>query len=140
MRRYAVTSPNFEGEMIFGYDSEGVLKYYENNAELQTEHLIWLSRNFPFSDVDLPKIVKTGKIKEITDLSFERIWKDYAFKVGNKARAEKLWYKLSESERIAVFESLSKYKYYLRTHQGLMQAYLETYLSQRRWENEFNNI
>lgn len=137
MRKYVVVSPEFEGEMIFGYDSEEVLIYYENNAELKHEHMIWLSRNFPFTAKDLPKIVRKGKITEITDLSFARFWKDYGLKVGNKKRAEKLWIALSESERIAVFEHLPRYNYYLKTHQGLMKAYPETFLSQRRWENEY---
>lgn len=138
MRKYAVTSPSFTGEMIFGYNTEGILFYYENNAMLETEHLVWLSQHFPFLDTQLSMIIKNGKITEITDLSFAKIWHDYGFKVGNKARAEKLWNKLQVSEKIAVFESLPRYKYYLRTHQNLMQAYLETYLFQKRWENEYN--
>ena len=137
MRKYVLTSPEFEGELIFGYNTEGVLVFYENKAELKTEHLVWLSGHFPHVSDHLPRIVRKGKITEITDLSFERFWNEYGFKVGNKKRAEKLWVALQESERIAVFEHLPKYNYYLKTHQGLMKAYPETFLNQRRWENEF---
>ncbi|MBN1250671.1 MAG: hypothetical protein JXA16_00950 [Bacteroidales bacterium] len=137
MRKYLITSPEFTGELIFGYDSEGILKYYENNAELKIEHLRWLHRHFPVVDSVLPDIVKKGKLQEITDLSFDNFWVEYNFKVGNKQMAEKLWYKLSEAERINILEHLPKYRYYLKTHQGLMQAYASTFLNQRRWENEY---
>ena len=137
MRKYVLTSPDFTGELIFGYNSEGVLVYFENKAELQDAHWLYLSKNMPFVDTELPSIVKKGKLTEITDLSFERFWTDYKLKIGNKARAEKLWNGLQESERIAVFESLAKYNYYLKTHQGIAKAHATTFLNQRRWENEY---
>lgn len=127
----------FAGEMIFGYDADGVLVYYENNAELEPRHILALSRKFPFTPEDLYKIVENGKITEVTDLSFEKFWNEYAYKIGNKPLCERLWKKLSESERISVFEKLPKYKYYLSTHQSLEKAYPATFLNQRRWENEF---
>ncbi len=130
-----MTSPNFSGQMIFGYDSEGVLKYYQNDADLEVSHMVWLGNNFPFHVDDLPRIVMKGSIKEITDLTFEYFWKEYNNKVGNRAQAEKLWRKLNDSDKIAVFDHLPKYRYYLNTHQGIMQAYATTFLNQRRWEN-----
>lgn len=137
MRKYVLTSPGFTGELIFGYNSEGILVLFENSAELQTAHLQYLQRNFPFVADELAKVVQKGKLTEITDLSFDKFWKEYAYKVGNKARTEKLWIKLQESERIAVFEALPKYNYFLKTHQSLEKVYPETFLSQRRWENEY---
>jgi len=137
MRKYLVTSPMFAGEMIFGYDADGVLVYYENNAELLPEHILALSKSFPFTPDDLQKLVKNGKVTEITDLSFEKFWKEYDYKVGNKSLVERTWKKLSESERISVLDRLPKYKYYLSTHQSLEKAYPATFLNQRRWENEF---
>jgi hypothetical protein len=135
MRKYLLTSPNFAGEMIFGYDADGQLKYYENNAELSTEHIYLLSTHFPFHVDNLSYLVKKGSIKEITDLTFDHFWEAYNNKVGNKAAAEKIWVKLSEADRIAVLDHLPKYRFYLQTHQGLMQAYPTTFLNQRRWEN-----
>lgn len=137
MRKYVLTSPDFTGELIFGYNSEGVLVYFENKADLQDAHWQYLSKNMPFVDTELAGIVKKGKLTEITDLSFARFWAAYNNKVGNKKRAEKLWVALQENERIAVLEHLPKYNYYLKTHQGLMKAYPETFLNQRRWENEY---
>lgn len=137
MRKYVLTSPGFKGELIFGYNSEQVLVHFENNAELEAPHLDYLKRNFPFVADELPKVVRKGKLTEITDLSFTKFWADYSYKVGNKARAEKLWNKLQESERIAVFEALPRYNYYLKTHPSIEKTYAETFLYQRRWENEY---
>ncbi|OQY03228.1 MAG: hypothetical protein B6I20_05475 [Bacteroidetes bacterium 4572_117] len=137
MRKYVLTSPDFTGELIFGYNTEGVLVFFENNAVLQNAHWQYLSKNMPFVDTELNGLVKKGTVTEITDLTFARFWKEFNHKVGNKKRTEKLWVALQESERIAVFEHLPKYNYYLKTHQGLMKTYPETFISQRRWENEY---
>jgi len=137
MRKYVLTSPGFTGELIFGYNSENILVHFENKAELKSEHLSYLQRNFPFVNDELPKIAKKGRITEITDLGFERFWNEYGAKVGNKKQTEKLWVELQESDKIAIFEHLPKYNYYLKTHQGLMRAYPSTFLNQRRWENEY---
>jgi hypothetical protein len=137
MRKYVLTSPDFTGELIFGYNTSGICVYFENNAELQDAHLSYLCKHFPFADTELPGLVKKGRVTEITDLSFDRFWSDYGCKVGSKDKAEKLWVSLQESDRIAIFEHLPKYRFYLKTHQGLMQAYPSTFLNQRRWENEY---
>lgn len=138
MRDYVFTSNQFGGEILFSYDSEGMLVKYENKAELTDDQALFLSRNFPLAESDLHKIKgKTGKITEVTDLSFERFWNEYDFKMGNKKKAQELWRKLSEGERIAVFEALPRYNYFLKINQGIMKAYPTTFLNQRRWENKF---
>lgn len=138
MRDYVFTSEHFDGQILFSYDNEGVLVYFENKAYLTDVQLRYLSENFPFSVNDLGKIKgQKGVITEITDLSFDKFWNAYNKKLGNKAKAEKLWNQLSESERIEVLEALPRYDYYLQTHPGIEKAYPTTFLNQRRWENEF---
>ncbi len=98
MRKYVLTSPAFDGELKFGYNSENILVFFENNAELKSEHLDYFITNFPFVADALPKIVNKGKLTEVTDLSFERFWNEYNYKVGDKKKATKLWNQLQESE------------------------------------------
>lgn len=71
------------------------------------------------------------------DLSFAAFWNLYAYKVGNKARCEKLWKLLDSTDRIACLASLLRYKRYMLAHPNQELAYPETYLNQRRWENEY---
>jgi len=138
MRKYVVTSKFFEGEMVYGYNSEGILVFFENKAELQTEHLNWLFKNFPVVDNQLPKTFPKSKITEATDLTFEAFWEAYAYKVGDKRAAAKAWRQLGESERLAIFEHLPKYNYHLKTT-GVGKAYPSTFLNQRRWENQYKS-
>ncbi len=136
MRKYILTSKRFIGSLVFEYDLEGILIGFKNEANLDTEQIEFLYKNFPFTDDKLPYTAGKGTIKEITDLSFNRFWDDYAYKVGNKKKAEKLWIALSESERLAVLDSLKRYNYYLKMT-NIARVYPERYLSHRRWENEF---
>ena len=70
------------------------------------------------------------------DLGFEAFWKAYGYKVGGKARAEKLWGRLGEEERLLALGGIWKQRLHSERHKTDM-PYPETYLSQRRWENEF---
>jgi len=136
MRKFSLTSPAFTGEMIFGYDAEGVLKFYENNAELKTEHLIWLSRNFPFDLSDLINITKKGTIREITDLSFEKFWELYDYKLS-KIQAIKAWEKLNELDKLLAIEHIKRYTYYLKTNTNIAKLNAATYLNKRRFEDKY---
>lgn len=84
---------------------------------------------------------RTGcKIEDVTnaDYSFERFWGLYGYKVGNKPRVQKKWNALPEGERILALGAIPKYKRFAEgKHIDLV--YPETYIDQRRWENEFTN-
>lgn len=77
-------------------------------------------------------------VKDITefDASFERFWNLYGKKVGNKAGVEKKWGKLSWDERVMAMGCIPRMRRYYE-QKGLDLPYPETYINQRRWENEF---
>lgn len=135
MRKYVIEGVHFEGQLVFGYNTENICIYFSNEAELTTDQLMWLSRNFPFTDDQLATTFPKSKIREVTDLSFKMFWETYNYKVGNKSKTEKLWAQLAENDRINALEHLKRYNYYLKTS-GIAKVYPERYLSQRRWENE----
>ncbi len=136
MRKYVLTSNKFTGSLVFEYDLNGILTGFKNEAELSNEQIFFLHTHFPFKEGHLSIAAGSGTITEITDLSFERFWNDYAYKVGDKSKTRKLWKELSESEKIAVLDSFKRYNYYLK-YMGIAKVYPERYLSQRRWENEY---
>jgi hypothetical protein len=77
------------------------------------------------------------EIKDITnlDLSFIKFWNAYGYKRGNIERARKLWDKLTAHEKILALGFINKLKaVYDRERKDM--PYPETYLSQKRWENE----
>jgi hypothetical protein len=76
---------------------------------------------------------KLSIVLQPQDLSFQAFWNQYANKVGNKARAEKLWNKLTDAERSQCFDALPAYDYYLRQRPTMERCYAETFLAQQRW-------
>lgn len=138
---YLLESNNFKDvKMLFNYDLNGRLIEYKLEGELSDMQLSWLFNHFPFAEVVLRRHGKLPEFKltEIQpDLSFNAFWDKYAHKVGNKKRVEKLWNGLSEPEKAAVFPAIKRYNFYLANRPGMQRTYPETFLSQRRWENEY---
>lgn len=80
------------------------------------------------------------KVEDVSeaDYGFERFWNAYGYKVGNKARVQKKWERLPEGERILALGSIARYKRFAEGKK-IDLVYPETYIDQRRWENEFTN-
>lgn len=76
--------------------------------------------------------------KDITsfDVSFEKFWQVYGKKVGNKSGVEKKWGKLSWEEKVLAIGCVGRMRRYYES-KGIELPYPETYINQRRWENEF---
>ena len=78
------------------------------------------------------------KIEDVTnaDYGFERFWGLYDYKVGNKARVAKKWNALPEGERILALAAIPRYRRFAE-QKKIDRVYPETYIDQRRWENEY---
>ncbi len=143
MKTYVVTSPNFSGSLVFKYDLNGILRGFENSAELSELQLSFLCRSFPFTVTVLLSIEaksKSMQVREVAqDLSFESFWDTYGYKVGNKEKCRKLWNALTDSVRIRIMQSLPAYKYYLKIS-GIAQVYPERFISQKRYENDYTAL
>jgi NDP-sugar pyrophosphorylase family protein len=134
MREYIFTSPEFTGFMKFGYDAEGVLIKYENQAILSTEQQVYLSMAFPLTQDVLPKIVNKGKLLDCTDLSFERFWEEYGYK-KSKAEAERYWRKMPENEKLKAVSGIKRYMYDCKKHNRDV-LYAVRYLRNMRYMDE----
>jgi len=141
IQKYLMKSQSFEGTVIFGFDAEGMLKYYENESEMNQQQSAWLLRNFPFSLGHLKEVqgkIK-GKLEEIpADLSFNAFWEKYKKKV-NKKRCEPLWAKISDSERMLCLMSIKSYENYLK-RTGRAKLDPENFLKRNSWETNWNQI
>lgn len=99
--------------------------------------LKWLPTNLSDLETAMTQPGNTIKVTEIApDLSFQAFWDLYDYKVGNRSRAEAVWKKLSTADKNACMLGVRRYKNWLKT-QSIGHAYAETFLSQRRWENEY---
>ena len=83
---------------------------------------------------------KAGCIIKVVEEAptFERFWNMYGYKVGNKTRVQKKWNQLPEGERILAMAAIPRYKRFAQS-KCIDLVYPETYIDQRRWENEFTN-
>ena len=138
------TDTKIKWKVIYGFDKRGLLINFsvENSDKMTDNELIWLLQHTPIHEYRVGKIVPDSKnklklIKAQSDLSFQNFWSVYNYKVGNKAKAEKLWSKMTDNERVACFEGITRYDYWLSTT-TTAKVYPERFLSQKRWENEFN--
>lgn len=121
------------------YDS-GLLYQAHVKTHLPEEQIVWLWNWMP---VSINNLIARGKHPKVMitqihlDLSFERFWEEYAYKVGKKDRARRIWEALPEGDRAKALESIPKYNYYLAERPHIQRLYPETFLSQRRFENEY---
>jgi hypothetical protein len=140
VNKYIITSAEYEGEVVFGYHPTSKLLYgFYVKAELTAEqHLFFMQHMKPVEDEFKQHFANSNmQVKQIPpDLSFERFWSEYGYKVGNKNKAKDLWNKLSHIDKIKALEGIKIYKLWLsKRHQDMI--YAERYISQRRFENEY---
>lgn len=140
-KNYLVTGRKNNIQIRFKYGSNDVLQAFEVlNSTITFNHLKYIVGNMPAEPSWLKKNFPNDRFKieeEPDDLTFERFWEEYAYKIGNKQRAKRLWEGLNDADRTACLGSLKRYNYYLATHPGIEKAHPTTYLNQRRWENEY---
>jgi len=135
MPDYKVTSTNFDGFLFFSFDTEDVLKRFENHATLTVDQQKFLHSNFPFTVQDMGKINGPGATIEIhEDLTFDKFWESYGKKRG-KREAQIQWVKLSDKDKHKALQYITKYRYNCKL-EGIEMLYPERYIKKRRWEDE----
>lgn len=139
MKNYSLTSERFSGEILFTYNEDGKLDALEIRAEISAEQRAWLYKNLPVNETALEALVKipgsTMKITQIEpDLSFERFYRLYNYKVGKK-EAEKAWERLNKANKAKAINALRKYEQWL-SRANVAKLYPATYLNQERFNDE----
>ncbi|WP_185872555.1 hypothetical protein [Blattabacterium cuenoti] len=137
-KKYILTSHLFKGEIIFEYDLNGVLRKLFFPKNLSLSHYIWIGKYLPYNEFIIKKMktmIGSFSIKEIpVDLSFQRFWTDYKYKVGKKQFAENIWNNMSICDRIKALLYIPKYLDHVK-RTGDDQAYPINYLNQRYFDN-----
>lgn len=140
MARYLLTSTQFEGEIELQFSADGDLVGYQNRATLTDIQKKWIAYSLPMRIEHVRQVLgasQTARLFEIPeDLSFARFWCDYDYKVGNKARAQKLYDELSDADKMLALRRIAIYDDFVKIKK-IGKVYPETYLSQRRFENDF---
>ncbi len=144
--RFSVYAPKPQQIVVFDFYLSGFLKtiFFNDNAKSTfafasvSEAPIKIDYVPGVIPAQFKSMIDSGcEVKDITkiDLSFAKFWDVYGVKRGNIARTQKLWGKLSDHEKILAIGFIRKLKI-VYDREGKQMPYPETYLSQRRWENE----
>ena len=140
MKEFLVVINNGEFKCTYRYNN-GMLIGFNLDPKMTKVAIQYMHKVTPFTEELLqamPKLIKQCVLSEsITDTSFQAFWEKFRNKVGNKPRAEKLYKLLSPDEKMQVLMSVKKYHQWLIQNPSVQQLYPETYLSQRRWENQY---
>ena len=137
MREYILTSPLIEGTIRFGYADTGRMVKFELNAELDTSQYQFLYNpaHFPFTLEKLAIFAgNKGTITEVTDITFDRFWKEFNYKVG-KVKAQCEWKKLTDDDKAKALARIKAYHFACKAHSREM-VYPERYLKHRRFDDE----
>lgn len=143
MRKFIYTSSNFVYQLYLRYTDDGILCFMELKPLVEIKPVLHrrILNFIPETIEDLEKFRKEapGQLHEIIEeVTFTMWWDAYGKKV-NRLRAEKLWNKLKEGERVLCYTSVTSYNRLLdRTGRYKMDP--ETYLSSRGWETNWNEI
>jgi hypothetical protein len=144
MKTYLLISKIVEGEgVFFGYDEDGLLVRFEIRGKATKLQIAWLHKNLPTTSesfLAFKKMVENSgqkaKIVEVQpDLSFEKFWEAYNYKVGKKAKAKQIWDGMEQGSKVAAMEYIKKYNRWLSDHISVEKQYPTTYLNTKAWEN-----
>jgi len=125
---------------MISYDDLGLLRGITIDGELNITQINTLFNHIPFLEGSIQSLADSlgGTVIVVEqDLSFDVFWDRYDYKVGNKARARKLWDQLSNSDRMLAIRKIPVYDSFLIAKRNQDKVYPETFLSQRRFENNF---
>lgn len=142
--RFILTSEAFNGEIELAFSLNGHLTRFHNRAELNEKQVSFFSANFPMTVAAANLLI--GKAKSMkavhipAELTFHGFWETYGYKVGSKKRAEKLWDKMTDGQRLKTFLSIPEYDKYLSRKKNMEKAYPETYLAQERYEADYKAL
>jgi len=136
--RYIITGRT-AASVVLEYDENALLisvEFKDNNLK----QINFMLAKLPALENELEAFVQQHKLKLSQvqqDLSFEAFWNAYKYKVGKKARTERLWNSLSKQERELVFVAIPRYRRFI-AFKNQESAYAETWLNNKMWENEYH--
>jgi hypothetical protein len=122
-----VATAEYEEGALIGFRlnrraSEDEFKRISNSLFYEEEAILGLMKKWPKHVEQVPE-----------DVSFERFYAEYGYK-RNRHRAEQLYKKLPEAERVKAIQYISKYLQNLK-RDNAAQKYPDTYLRNRNWND-----
>ena len=115
------------------------VRQQQSAVEILTKHGLFNNNKLTLTEV-LPNtyvnvnVNDNVNVKEEAKIDFLEFWNLYNKKVGSKDNCEKKWNKLEKEEQLKIIEILPSYINQFTDKQ--FQPFPETFLNQKRWDNE----
>lgn len=144
MRRFIITSKDFEGEVHALYaDDSSLLMLDFRPAQLTDNQRKYIQLRTPSSLVTASINTAYGEapitiINEAYEITFDDFWSRYQKKI-NKKRVLKYWEGMTRGDRAKAYAGLNPYKRHLKKNTWKTKADPETYLKNQMWENEWTD-
>jgi hypothetical protein len=138
MKKYLVTHKKSKITFLFVFDKNEVIIEYKSDFVSNSKTADFLKEHFPFESKALDYFKKSMHFNlELVeqDLSFKAFWVAYSNKVGNKVRSEKIWNALTPTDQAKALSYIKRYDNLL-LQGNIQKLYPETYLYQKRYDNE----
>lgn len=141
MKHYVLTSESFANQVEFKYNDVGRLILYKDDSDMSQSQREWMVAHIPISEADLHALRNAikGRLDEVPpDLTFETAYIAFGYP-RNRFRAEPLWDKMKEGDRLNCHRSFRPYHRYIE-RKGIATMCFDRYLRERQWETEWNKL
>lgn len=139
MRTFSLTTPAFEGEVIFEFNDLNLLVSFDTKgAQLSEQQQIFLLKGLPRELAEVKAMLERSPRAKFTEIkqevTFEMFWKRYNPPANSKKSKKALprWNRMSKAEQVKAFNFISKYENNMR---GEAKMYAETYLNSNLWND-----
>ena len=136
MRKFVLTFPNVEGDIVFTYDEGEVLQGVVFNGDYPERQRRNVLRTLPVRPEVLQRINWRDGIltEEAEKVTFEMFWDRYNDKArSSKVKTRRVWDRMPEGERVKAYRYINRYK--CSIPQGVCMKYATTYLNDQLWNN-----
>ena len=136
MRKFVLTFPGIEGDIVFTYDDGEVLQGVSFNGNYPEEQRRNVLRTLPMRPEVLQRINWRDGIltEEAEKVTFEMFWDRYNDKArSSRVKTQRVWDRMPEGERVKAYRYINRYKSSIP--QGVCMKYATTYLNDQLWNN-----
>ena len=138
--RYLLRSTSTPASIVVNYEAEKLVSLeFSENTDYQTGFLL---KNIPVKECNLIPTAKACRLllsEVASDTSFVSFWNAYGYKVGKKARTERLWNSMTDIQKQTALSVIPRYKQFV-AFKNQDSAYPETWLNNNMWENNYSVI
>lgn len=135
-KTYIMTSPTFDGEVVFNFQYNVLVGYDTTAANLSVEQITYLGKYLPKNLDEIAVFLSKSPTIEFKcmELTFDMFWNRYDEKeLSSKKKAHAKWDKMSKTEQQKAYRFIGTY--FSRIPYGVRKKYAETYLNSELWNN-----